>query len=432
LFLLIWLFSGDLKLSGALFIGGLAVSLIILTLGRLFISSGRSLGSHAGQALHLALANLKRRAGQNSVQLVSFTLAIKLLLLILVVRTDLIDEWQAQLPENAPNRFLVNVTKAQVNSVEQFYRQHNLKASDLYPIVRGRLVKVNSEHIAKEVSKETPQASERGRQGPGRELSLTWRSNLPAKNQVIAGQFWGENNDSAQVSVESQIAERLNIGLGDELIFQIGAQQFSVEVTSIREVNWQSMQPNFYMIFSPAVLQDFPATYISSVHLEASQKGAFNQFIQQYPTISVINVDAMIDQLRSVIAQVSVAIEFILVLVVLAGTLVLIAQVQASMEERERELAILRTLGASGRLLKNSVLMEFVVLGAIAGLMAGMAMELAVYLLQTRIFEMEPSWHFPYWGLAVAAGGVFVGVSGLAACWRLLNLSSVTLIRRTL
>jgi putative ABC transport system permease protein len=133
-----------------------------------------------------------------------------------------------------------------------------------------------------------------------------------------------------------------------------------------------------------------------------------------------------------VIEQVSIAIELILILVVLAGSLVLVAQVQASMEERERELAILRTLGAKGRLLRNSVLFEFVALGAIAGFMASFAMEIAVYMLQTRVFDMSPSFHFSYWLLGIGAGGAFVGTVGLISCWRLLNLSSITLIRRTM
>ncbi len=140
----------------------------------------------------------------------------------------------------------------------------------------------------------------------------------------------------------------------------------------------------------------------------------------------------MIGQLRKVIEQVSKAVEFILVLVVLAGCLVLVAQVQASMEEREREIAILRTIGAKGSLLRNSILFEFIALGAIAGVMASMAMELTVYLLQTNLFKMQTSFHFDFWLLGIVAGASFVGLVGLLSCWRLINLPSVTLIRRTM
>jgi putative ABC transport system permease protein len=141
---------------------------------------------------------------------------------------------------------------------------------------------------------------------------------------------------------------------------------------------------------------------------------------------------AIMKQLTSMIEQVSIAIELILVLVILAGSLVLVAQVQASMEERERELAILRTLGAKGSLLRNSVLFEFVALGAVAGLMASIAMEIAVFFLQTQVFEMSASFHFNYWLVGIAAGAGFVGIMGMLSCWRLLNMSSLTLIRRTM
>jgi putative ABC transport system permease protein len=431
LFLLILIFSGDLKLTLSVYLAAVVVAAVILLLGRLFIASGRSLGSRAGQALHLAMANLKRRAAQNSIQLVSFTLAINLLLLIVVIRTDLIDEWQAQLPVNAPNRFLVNISEGQVAGVESFIAEQHIIASALYPVVRGRLVAINSEKIAKEVSKDNVNSSDQGRRGVGRELNLTWQQKLPQQNRIIAGRWWTAET-SKEVSVESQLAQRLGIGLDDRLSFQLGAQQFEVRVASIREVNWQSMQPNFYMIFSPDVLADFPATYISSLYLPAGLKLEFADFIQQYQTISVIDVDAMINQLRTVVTKVTLAVEFILLIVVAAGTLVLVAQVQASMEERERELAILRTLGAKGSLLRNSVLLEFIALGAIAGLLASVSMEFAVFMVQTQVFEMQPGWHFSYWLAGIACGSVFVGCAGFLSCARLLKLSSVTLIRRTL
>ena len=253
---------------------------------------------------------------------------------------------------------------------------------------------------------------------------------MPNENIIEQGAWWSDNK--AQVSVEQSIAERLNIKLGDNLTFQLGSEAFTVPVTSIRKVNWQSMQPNFYMIFSPQVLADFPASYISSLHVPLEKKKLMQGFLSAYPTISVIDVDAMISQLRKVIDQVSKAVEFILVLVVFAGCLVLIAQVQASMEEREREIAILRTIGAKGRLLRNSVLLEFVALGAIAGLMASVAMELTVFLLQNYLFKMQTSFHFEFWLLGIFAGAGFVGLVGLLSCWRLLTLSSVTLIRRTM
>jgi len=351
---------------------------------------------------------------------------------ILVMRHSLISEWQQQLPDNAANRFLVNISQSQVADVERFINENDIEASSLYPVVRGRLTQVNEEKIVKEVSKEESNASDNGRRGVGRELNLTWREKLPNKNIIVEGQWWQVTDDQPQVSIEQTLAQRLNVGVGDTLVFQIGSDVVSVPVTSIREVDWQSMQPNFYMVFNRYVLSQFPASYISSLYVPEHSKSKLQVFLGQYPTISMIDVDAMIGQLRDVIEQVSVAVEFILILVVLAGSLVLVAQVQASMEERERELAILRTLGAKGSLLRNSVLFEFVALGAIAGLMASMAMEVGVYILQNQVFNMEASIHLPYWGLGILSGAAFVGCIGILSCRRLLKMSSVTLIRRTM
>ncbi len=431
-FALLLLFSKDITLTFILIGSSVVVVGVLMVLGYSLIRLGRGVGSGAGKSLHLAIANLQRRAKQNNVQLISFTIAIMLLLIMLVVRNDLLDDWQAQLPENAPNQFLVNVNKQQAPKVEAFLQANGMKTTELYPIVRGRLTAINEDKVGKQVSKEEEDKSDQGRRGIGRELNLTWHDKLPTENIVVEGKWFEPSDLTPQVSIEEKLADRLDIKLGDELTFQIGSEVITLPVTSLREVNWQSMQPNFYMIFSKGVLSDFPATYITAMYVPMLNKPQMQQFLAQYPTISVIDVDAMINQLRTIITQVSLAIEFILALVVLAGSLVLIAQVQASMEERERELAILRTLGAKGSLLRNATLLEFVVLGGISGFLASVIMEVAVYFVQTELFKMTVSWHFEYWLLGMAAGGAFVGLVGFLSCRRLLNLTSVTLIRRTL
>jgi len=455
LFLLLFIFSQDLVMSAALLLGGVIVSFILLLIGRGLMSAGRSVGTKAGKSWHLALANLKRRASENSVQLVSFTIAIKLLLLITVMKSSILSEWEQQFPEDTPNHYLINITNDQIEPLKQFAQEHNIANQGFYSIYRGRLSAINGEKTVKEddasseqnaegsaeqsteqnaeTKKDQSKSSERqGRQGIGRELGLTWRADLPPDNEIIAGSWWQADDSKGQISIESGVAERLDIKLGDELTFTIGSDEFSVPVTSIREVNWQSRQLNFFMIFNQAVLEKFPTTAISAWSVSDQDRDLVYRFMANYPTITLMDFAAIMEQLNGIIEQVSVAIQLILILVVLAGCLVLIAQVQASMEERERELAILRTLGAKGSLLRNSVLYEFVALGAIAGLMASIGMEIAVYILQSQVFNMAGSFHFQYWLVGIAAGAFFVGTIGMLSCWRLLNLSSVTLIRRTM
>lgn len=441
---LLLVFSRDLLMSVALLGGGLVVSFILLLFGQTLMSAGRSVGTKAGQSWHLALANLKRRANENSVQLVSFTIAIKLLLLITVMKTSIIDEWQAQFPKDTPNQYLVNIAQEQVDPLKAFTQKHNIPNRGFFSVYRGRLSAINGEKTVEiddeedntndstSVKSEQTDDKPKGRQGMGRELGLTWLDDIPKENKILEGKWWGSNDNQPQVSIESGVAKRLDIKLGDQLTFTLGSQTFSVPVTSIRKVNWKTRQLNFIMIFNKPVLQGFPATSISAWNVPENKKTEFYQMLGGFPTITFIDFESIMKQLRDMIEQVSIAIELILILVVLAGSLVLIAQVQASMEERERELAILRTLGAKGSLLKNSVLFEFVALGAIAGLMASIGMEIGVYILQTQTFEMEGSFHFSYWLVGILSGAGFVGFIGMISCWRLLNLTSVTLIRRTM
>ncbi|GLX80164.1 ABC transporter permease [Thalassotalea insulae] len=444
LFVLLLMFSGDFVMSISLLVGGLLVSAILLIIGRVVMNAGRSVGTKAGQSWHLALANLKRRANENSVQLVSFTIAIKLLLLITVMKTSIIDEWQAQFPDDTPNQYLVNITQEQISPLKAFTEEYDIPHRGFYPVYRGRLTAINGEKtvsIDRDDEKQGEQSNtektdgeqeSEGRRGMGRELGLTWQDNVPYQNEILEGSWWQQGDTTPQVSIESGVAERLAIKLGDELSFDLGGRTFSVPVTSIREVDWKTRQLNFIMVFNQAVFEDFPTTSISAWNVAPEKKDAFYDLIAQYPTISMIDFDVIMKQLNEMIEQVTIAIELILVLVVLAGSLVLIAQVQASMEERERELAILRTLGARGSLLRNSVLFEFVALGAIAGFMASVGMEIGVFILQTQTFEMDPTFHFSYWLVGILSGAAFVGTIGMLSCWRLLHLTSVTLIRRTM
>jgi len=457
LFALLMLFSRDLIMSSSLLLGGILVSGVLLLLGRLIMGAGRSAGAKAGKAWHLALANLKRRANENSVQLVSFTIAIQLLLLITVMKSSIIDEWQSQFPENTPNHYLLNIANDEVAPLQAFAEEFSIDNQGFYPIFRGRLSAINGEKTVSfddenvdgddnrdkknESIKESTTESEskvddkekpKERKGAGRELSLTWQAHLPMTNEVVEGEWWKESDTSPQVSMESGMAERLEIKLGDELTFTLGTDKFTVPVTSIREVNWKSRQLNFIMVFNEAAVNDIDTTSISAWMVAEENKNQVYRFLSQYPTVSIMDFGSIMKQLNEMIEQVSIAIELILVLVVLAGSLVLVAQVQASMEERERELAILRTLGAKGALLRTSVLFEFIALGAVAGLMASIAMEIAVFFLQTQVFDMSASFHFSYWLVGIFAGAGFVGLMGMLSCWRLLNLSSVTLIRRTM
>ncbi|WP_300318533.1 FtsX-like permease family protein [Idiomarina sp.] len=430
IYALLVIYSQQWWLSTALFAGGAVAAVILLGLGRLFISASRKAGMQAGSSWRLAMAGLQRRAAQNSVQMLSFSTAIMLLLLVIVLRNDLLEDWKRQLPADAPNYFAINIAQDNVDDMQAMFERENIPSTDLYPIVPGRLTHINGEKLRDEVTKEERDEDEaEGREGIGRELSLTWRDSLPPNNELTAGEWWGEDA-KPQVSVELNVSERLDIKVGDELRFNLGGDVFTVPVTSLRKADWNTLQPNFYMIFNTSTLEDFPATYITSFRLDEERKSELYELFKPFPQTSLIDLDAMIDQIREVIGQVSLAIVFVLVLVIIAGSLVLVAQVQASMEERQKELVILRTLGAPGKLLSRSITYEFLVLGAISGLIATLAMEISLFILQNQVFNMTPVIHWKLWLVGPLCGALVVAILGRLSCYRLIKRNTAQLIRK--
>lgn len=435
IFSLMWAYSGNLGLSAILFGSGilLVISLLLVTFGLIWL--GRKLGKGKMGAWQLAWARIRRRAMDNAIQLISFAVTIMLLLIVLVMRNDMIAQWQDQLPKGTPNYFLVNITQQQLPDLKTHFAQENVDIEHFYPVVRGRFVAINDEKVSTAVSKEDAEAGERqGREGLGREANLTWSDTLQHENTIVAGQWFNTSEPLASglygVSVEARIAQRLNIKLGDKLTFNVGSEVINTEVSSLREVDWQTMQPNFFFVIQPQAMKDYLPTYLSSFYLDKSRKSDITDLMKPFASVTLFDVDARIEQLRGIVKQVSLAVEFILVLVLAAGALVLIAQVQASMDERQQELAILRTLGAKGRLIRASVLFEFVIIGLVAGLMAAFANEVSLFFLQSQVFEMDASLHWEYWFIAPVAGAIVVGALGMVGCWRLLRLNTSHLLRQ--
>ena len=434
IFLLMWIYSQNIKLSLALLLSAGGITLVLLLLARSTIWTSRKAGANAGSAFKLAVAGLYRRATSNSVQLISFTLAIELLLIVLVLRNDLLAQWQSQLPEQTPNHFVINVNDFDIQNFKADFAEKGIQIEQTYPVTRGRLIAINGEFVRDRVSKEEEKvADEDAPRSIGRELNLTAGADLPDENEIVQGTWFSELPAEQQaqnhVSVEQRLAERMKLNLGDELTFNVGGIEFTAIISSLRTVKWESMKPNFFMIFNPQTMQDFAATHIASFYVPSDKKPELSGLLMNYPSVSLIDVDAIIQQIREIIQQVSLAVEFILILVVCAGILVFVAQTQASMFERKQELVILRTLGASSQFLRASVLIEFVVLGALAGLFAALANEVALYILQTEVFKMQASFHLEYWLVGIITGAVLVGCLGLMSCWRMMQINTQALLR---
>ncbi|SHF96734.1 putative ABC transport system permease protein [Microbulbifer donghaiensis] len=405
--LLIWWLSGSLAITAALFagmallVGGSALVNQLLVRGRL---------SSLGGAWRIALGSLQRRAAFNTLLIAAFGTGLLAMLALVFARTALIDEWRMQLPEQAPNHFLFNIAPHEVTPLQTILADKDLTSTEFYPMVRGRLTAINGIP-----AKEYKQDQRNGEPNAlRRELNLSWTDNLAPDNRILDGEWWDKTDKG--VSVEVELAARLNLALGDMLRFSIGGLEVEAPVASFRSLDWNSMRPNFYMIFAPGTLEGFPATYITSFYLPPEQKLLVNDLVRNFPSVSVIELDKIIERIRDTIAQVSLAIESVMVLMLVAGVLVLIAGVRASIAERLQEAAIIRTLGGRRRLLLQSLMLEFGLLGVAAGLLAAAGAEATLAVLSQRVFELPFVFHPTLWLVGPLAGALLVGTAGTLAC----------------
>ena len=424
LFVLVGLFTRSLEITLSLFAGLLLITLVVGGVAWLLLRSSHIAGMQAGSQWRLATASLRRRALENSFQIVIFSTTLLLFLVLLNMRTTLIDGWQAQIPEGTPNYFLINISPNEVLEVRSWLRSYDLVDKGLYPIVRARLTHINDQGL-RERSEERGSRSTRD----SREINLTYSDTMPDDNKLVEGEWWTDSSQKL-VSIEEGYAERLDVGLGDKLRFMSGGVVIvDAEVASIREVDWEQMRPNFFLITTKSVLEDLPAEFITSFYIPDEKKPLVNELLQTHPTTQLFEIDSMIKQVRSIIEQVTMAIESVLWLTVACGALVLIATIRASQVERMQESAILRTLGASGKLILNSLTIEFVLIGLIAGLLAAAGAEITSWLIQTRVFELKYTSSILIWWLGPLVGILLIGTLGALTTRRVTTQAPSSILR---
>jgi len=423
--LIMWRLSLDLQLTFALLGGGLVAALLLGGLLLLGLQSLRRLLARASLHWRLGLGQLLRHPLAAAGQALAFGLILLAMALIALLRGELLDTWQDQLPEQAPNHFALNVLPADKDAFAARLAELSPHPAPLYPVVPGRLTMINGEPVRQIVSKES-----QGERAVRRDLSLTWTADLPEGNQLLAGNWWSAStaDDLPGVSVESELAESLQLQLGDRLRFNVGGLDRDARVSNLREVDWNSFQPNFYMIFEPGTLQDLPVTYLTSFYLPPQQERRLVELSRAFPAVTLLQVEALLAQLRSILAQVTLAIEFVLLFVLAAGLAVLFAGLQATLDERIRQGALLRALGAERKLLVKARRTEFALLGAISGLLAAIGCELISFLLYRFAFDLAWNAH-PGLLLLPLISALLVGGAGVLGTRRALNVSPLTVLR---
>ena len=429
IFTLMWFFSGDIVTTLILFSSTLLVAVILFGFSRLLFSAGRKLGLRPGTSWSLAIATLQKRANANAIQLISFALAIKLMLFLVVLKSDIIDDWQMQVPPDAPNMFIINIAKDEVEPIKQFFIEKDIPHEIFFPVFKGRVNAVNGEELSRRVSKqEGEEVNEDARDGVNREPNLTWLDTLPDGNEITEGE-WFSGGDEIEVSVFDGWQDKLDLELGDVITFLVNEQLIDAKITSFRKVDWGTLKPNFVMILSPNMAGAVPVTYFTAAQLLDKHTKDISLLLQRYPTISMIDIKARIDQAKSIISQVSLAIGFVLSIVLISGSLVLISQVQASLAERMQEVVILRTLGAKARLIKLATLYEFMMLGGISGLVAAVVSDITLLVIQQQLFNVEGKLHFYIWLLGPISGAIFVATIGYFMVANTMRKNTQSLLR---
>ncbi|MGD6737162.1 ABC transporter permease [Photobacterium leiognathi subsp. mandapamensis] len=369
-----------------------------------------------GSAYALALSRVNRSKAKTATQLAALTCSLMLLAVIGLLRNELLADWKNTLPADAPNVFAINIAPEQQQAYLAYLDENKLERSDGYPVTRGRLVGINEQRFYSTEDESSNDAlaetssninSERD-SALRRELNFTWAETLPSHNDVIAGK-WG---DSSGVSVESGIAKRLNINLGDKLAFTVGGLEFNATVNSIRDVEWRNMKPNFYFIFTPDVLQSFSATWLVSFRINDQQSDLLNTLAENYPTVSVLDLRMMATRIQGLLTQVSWSLTVLAGLGVLSGLLLIMTLLRLSISERQTEIQLYRTLGASRKRIAATLWCEYGIIALLAGIIAAVGAEFVVGLLVVKGFELPFTLHpFMWLGLPVLAIGLVYLVS---------------------
>lgn len=415
--------AGEIKLGGIV-AGGFAAGLLVFAgvarvalwgasrIARAERGAGRLA---AGVGWRYALASLERRGAASTLQVTALAIGLMCLLLIAITRNDLVAGWRSSTPPDAPNEFLIDIQPDERQAVTDYLATHGLPGIALEPMVRGRLTAIDGKPVDPGAYKD-----EQARRLVDREFNLSYRASAPEDNRIVAGRWYGDTT-RPEISIEAGLAKVIGVKLGDVLRFDVTGLTIEAPVTSVRKLDWGSFKVNFFVLMPPAALQGFPETYITSFHLPAARRAMLDGLIAAHPGLTAIDIGPLLAQIQHVLEQVIGAVQFLFAFTLVAGVLVLYAALAGTRDERMRESAILRALGASHRQVRAVQAAEFAVVGALAGLMAAVGAQTLGSVLATRVFDFYLD--FDPWLLptGIAAGVACAGVGGWLSLRRVLQ-----------
>jgi len=369
---------GHARLALIVLGGSLVLGVALALAGWLAMIATRILSRHTTSAWRFGLAGLHRRRAAGIIQVTALGLGLMALLLLMIVRTELLDQWRGSLPADTPDHFLVNIQPDQVEDIEAELARIGVRNLQIRPMANVNLVETTGEL--------------RSDDRMAGQVNVSWIDHLPPANRVVAGTFF-EPDARNEVSLAEMWAERLGIVLGDELTFESGARQFTGTVTSIREVDWNSFNVNFFIMLSPEAADFLPHQFIASFYLADGDGSVLRPISRAWPNVSIIDVGALIQRIGEIIDRVSSAAQVVFFFTLLAGVVVLLAALEATRDERRHESALIRTLGADNAMVRRGLLIEYGIMALIAALLATVGSAMTGWLLARELFEFtyQPS-----------------------------------------
>ncbi len=422
--LIVWK-AGELRL-GALVFGGFVAAMLAAGAAAWICIVLVSRLRNAGVSWRFGLANLRRRRLASVLQVVALGCGVMALLTLTIIRGELLQLWQGSLPADAPNRFIVNIQQDQIKTLNTFFAGQGIAMPELHPMVRARLTHINERAVSA-----ADYSDERARRLADREFNLSWAASMQKDNVLVAGAWWGEAPQRRdQFSMEDGIARTLGVKLGDTLTFDSAGSSFSAQVTSLRKVDWDSFNVNFFVLAPPGLLDNQPVSYVTSFYLPPGNVALLNALVKQFPNFLLIDVAQVLQQVQVMIAQVSRAVQFVFLFTLLSGLVVLYAAIASTQDERLYQATIMRTMGASRRQLARANLAEFVVIGALAGVVAAAGANALGYVLAQRVIHIGYSFSPAVWVVGIVCSILGVAVAGYLGTRRVLKVSPLSVLRQ--
>ncbi len=415
----------DLKLGLYIVAGFITAITVFGAIGWLLIRVLGGLRHQAGGAWRYGLASIRRRAASSVLQAVALGLGLMALLLLTLIQDDLIKDWHTSLPADAPNHFLVNIQSDQVQAIQTFFQQHDITQPRMFPMVRARLSKINGKSVAAEDYAHDPHAERHVR----REFNLSWTNRLMSDNQVVKGTWWQDGTQEALLSFEEGLAKTLGLRVGDELTYDIAGSAFSARIDNLRKVDWDTFRVNFFVLVPPGLLDQYPASYITSFYVSPAQASVMHELVRAFPNLLVVDVAIVIGQVQQMIRQVSQAIEFVFVFTMLAGFAVLYAAIASTHDERIHEAAVFRALGARRQQLSRAWAAEFALLGGLSGLFASAGASALGYVIGEHVLNLQYSFNPWIWLIGTSIGAVGVLLAGMLGTRSVLSTPPLLTLR---